>query len=175
MEIHLTSTEARQFSVLNDIKYDPNGSFEYIKQIQEVSSFCLSERLKKILYDQKTSFQPSPYLIFKNIPFDDEIYTTSCRTRLTKKNHLSENIIVMISLGIGEPYSISFEGDELVNNLIPVKKEENSYTGLGSKSELDFHIENSALKFSSYGDLSPKGLLLNGVRAELEKKSKNTP
>jgi hypothetical protein len=39
---------------------------------------------------------------------------------------------------IGEPYSILFEGGDIVNNLIPTKRAKREYTGLGSEVELDF-------------------------------------
>ena len=37
---------------------------------------------------------------------------------------------------------------------------------MGSKVELDFHIENAALKFHKNGNYSPLGLLLTGVRKD---------
>ena len=81
-----------------------------------------------------------------------------------KKTNISENILLAISSVIAEPYSITAEGNGLVNNLIPYEKNKNDYTGLGSESELDFHIENSALSFLfKQDDLSPSALLLLGL------------
>src|SRR3990167_526066 len=65
---------------------------------------------------------------------------------------------------IGDAYSIAFEGPELVNNLTPQKDTARDYTGLGSEVELDFHIENAALRFMSEDDCSPMGMLLLGIR-----------
>lgn len=65
---------------------------------------------------------------------------------------------------VGEPYSMLHEGHNIVNNLIPSIKEKKEYTGLGSEVELDFHIENAALKFMGNMNFSPCGLILMGVR-----------
>lgn len=70
--------------------------------------------------------------------------------------------MLAIAQCVGEPYTIKHEGEEIVNNLIPSKTAKYEYTGIGSEVELDFHIENAALKFEK-GGLSPMGLFLNGV------------
>ncbi|WP_375636187.1 MULTISPECIES: hypothetical protein [unclassified Bartonella] len=75
---------------------------------------------------------------------------------------------MMFSLLIGEPYSIKFEGEYIVNNLVPLEDNKKDYTGLGSEVELDFHIENAALKFIKGLNLSPKGIFLSGVRNDVD-------
>ncbi|WP_273788078.1 MULTISPECIES: hypothetical protein [Bartonella] len=65
---------------------------------------------------------------------------------------------MMFSLLIGEPYLIKFEGKHIVNNLVPLEDNKKDYTGLRSAVELDFHIENAALKFIRGLNLSPKGI-----------------
>lgn len=169
MDVYLTEEEKGQLQAVSQIEYDLNGGFKYIKELKQYALSNISERLLEIFYHQKTSLAPHPYIIFKNLPYDEEVsgvpenYDDS---RKYKTSNLSENIIMLFSSLMGEPYSISFEGLNIVNDLIPFKEHENLYTGLGSKAELDFHIENAALRFSVNGDLSPKGLLLTGVRSE---------
>ena len=68
---------------------------------------------------------------------------------------LSENLLAALGAVIGEPYSISHEGLELVNNLAPHKHTRHEYRGLRSEVELDFHIENAAQAFMPEGDASP--------------------
>ncbi len=41
----------------------------------------------------------------------------------------------------------------------PLEDNKKDYTGLGSEVELDFHRENTALKFITGLNLSPKGIL----------------
>ncbi|WP_244596009.1 hypothetical protein [Bartonella doshiae] len=112
------------------------------------------------------SITPRPFLIFENLPIDRQINTSPNHYNLDascKSGHISENLIMMFSLLIGEPYSIKFEGEHIVNNLVPLEDNKKDYTGLGSEVELDFHIENAALKFITGLNLSPKGILLSGV------------
>ncbi|USP03386.1 hypothetical protein [Bartonella taylorii] len=107
------------------------------------------------------SITPRPYLIFENLPIDRQINTSPNPYNLDascKSGYISENLIMMFSLLIGEPYSIKFEGEHIVNNLVPLEENKKDYTGLGSEVELDFHIENAALKFITGLNLSPKGI-----------------
>ncbi|WP_375642937.1 MULTISPECIES: TauD/TfdA family dioxygenase [unclassified Bartonella] len=124
-----------------------------------------------ILINQKVSITPRPYLIFENLPIDRQINTSPNPYNLDascKSGYISENLIMMFSLLIGEPYSIKFEGEHIVNNLLPLEDNKKDYTGLGSEVELDFHIENAALKFIRGLNLSPKGILLSGVRNDVD-------
>jgi len=59
-----------------------------------------------------------------------------------------------------------YEGNEIINNLIPYKENRADYTGLGSEAELEFHIENAALKHLSGVDLSPMGLMFTCVHED---------
>ncbi|WP_246054712.1 TauD/TfdA family dioxygenase [Bartonella massiliensis] len=116
------------------------------------------------------SITPRPYLIFEKLPIDRQINTSPNPYNLDascKSGYISENLIMMFSLLIGEPYSIKFEGEHIVNNLVPLKDNKTDYTGLGSEVKLDFHIENAALKFITGLNLSPKGILLSGVRNDV--------
>uniref|UniRef100_UPI0035D1391F TauD/TfdA family dioxygenase n=1 Tax=Bartonella sp. AD328YNZD TaxID=3243464 RepID=UPI0035D1391F len=120
--------------------------------------------------NQKVSITPKPYLIFENLPIDRQINTSPNPYNLDascKSGYISENLIMMFSLLIGEPYAIKFEGEHIVNNLVPLEDNKKDYTGLGSEVELDFHIENAALKFITGLNLSPKGILLSGVRNDV--------
>lgn len=85
--------------------------------------------------EQKASINPKPYLFFENLPIDDSVVTTpvpNMHLDRIKSSHISENLIVLFSLMLGEPYSIKFEGESVVNNLIPLGHAKNDYTGLGS-------------------------------------------
>lgn len=81
---------------------------------------------------------------------------------------MSENLIVMFSSLIEKPYSIKFEGEHIVNNLVPLENNKKDYTGWGSEVEFDFHRENAVLKFIKGLNLSPKGILLTGVRNDVD-------
>lgn len=169
MEVYLTEDEKTQIKAVSKIAYDHSGGVKYLRDLKRHALSHISERLLEILQHQKTSLSPHPYIIFKNLPFDAEVSGVPQNyedSKQFKSSYLSENILMLFSSLIGEPYSIAFEGADIVNNLIPFKEHESRYTGLGSKAELDFHIENAALRFSVNGDLSPKGLLLTGVRPE---------
>ncbi|WP_375667889.1 MULTISPECIES: hypothetical protein [unclassified Bartonella] len=110
--------------------------------------------------NKKGSITPRPYLIFKNLPVDRQINTSSNPYNLDascKSGYISENLIMMFSVVIGEPYSIKFEGEHIVNNLLPLEDNKKDYTELGSEVELDFHTENAALKFITGLNLSLKG------------------
>lgn len=128
------------------------------------------DKLLRLLEKQRTSLEPLGYIIINDFHLDDEVsgsprfhesgsmYKTGC---------ISENTITAISAILGEPYSIKFEGLELVNNLTPHKESREDYTGLGYDVELDFHIENAALKFMADDCYSPTGLILLGVRMDV--------
>lgn len=165
--ITLTDSEKTQLQkTFSKIEYDPRGSADYILKLRKEAYNNFPTRLLKLLESQKAGLDIKPYIIVNNLPFDKA--TGSPRINESsldfKPTHLSENLIVAFSAIVGEPYSILFEGSEIVNNLVPHKEHEKEYTGLGSGVELDFHIENAALKYSKDGNMSPTGLTLNGVK-----------
>ena len=87
--------------------------------------------------------------------------------RIEKPSYLSENALLLVATLFGEPYSMACEGRGLVNNLIPTQATSTDLTGLGANSDLRFHIENSALRFLTGRDCSPKALFLTGVRQDI--------
>ena len=127
---------------------------------------------KAIKYNNLSESFPNFYgaVKFINLPQDDNIsmppVDQKIYSRIDKESYVSENILVLIGLIYGEPYSMYDEGKGLVNNLIPLKDALNEFTGVGSGVELGFHIENSALRFISQNNCSPKALLLGGVRQQ---------
>ncbi len=162
----LSSEEAANIrTVLSEIQYDPIGGEEYISRLRKSAIKAFSPRILKVLNEQKKSVDIKPYIIFKGLPYDN--VTGSPKDGETGKQHkktnLSENINIAIALLLGEPYSIEFEGKHIVNNLVPDKSHSGKYTGLGYDTELDFHIENAALKHT-HNYVSPMGLILQGVR-----------
>jgi hypothetical protein len=166
----LTDQERNElFSALDKIAYDPAGGDAYIHAIRSAMITHLPHRLSAALSQQKASIKPRPYLILKNVPVDKEVFFSPCPNQYTpsaKSGNISENLLVGISSLIGEPYSMYFEGKELINNLIPKREAKKEYTGLGFDVELDFHIENAALKHLEQFNVSPMGLLLAGVRRD---------
>ncbi|AEX52526.1 putative secreted oxygenase [Rahnella aquatilis CIP 78.65 = ATCC 33071] len=166
----LTDAERKElFLALDKITYDPTGGDAYINAIRSTMTMFLPRRINAALSQQRASIKPRPYLILKNVPVDNEIFFSPCPNQYTpsaKSGNISENLLVGISLLVGEPYSMYFEGKELINNLIPKREAKKEYTGLGFDVELDFHIENAALKHLQQFNVSPMGLLLAGVRSD---------
>lgn len=156
----------RLSSSLACIDYDPMGGGAYISGLRSALYASLPPQLLMLLEAQRASLSPEPYLIVDNIPCDVSVYTTPDPDKYVcgaKSGYLSENVLAAFAAIIGEPYSMFFEGCNLVNNLVPTPATKNDYSGLGSEVELDFHIENSALQWFE-DDLSPMGLLFTGVR-----------
>ncbi|MGG4037867.1 hypothetical protein ABEV80_06795, partial [Heyndrickxia ginsengihumi] len=152
---------------LNKIPYDPTGSTEYVTELRKAAFRSLPSHILKCLNQQKVSLNPNPYIVIENLPVDDEVFTTPDPQKFdpsAKSGFISENVIMTISSLLGEPYSMLHEGHEIVNNLIPKVENKKEYTGLGSEVELDYHIENAALKYMGDWNFSPSGLLLTGVR-----------
>jgi len=166
----LTDSERdRLGNALAGIAYDPHGGMGYITDLRMIALTVLPRRIVDALSEQRASLNPRSYLIFENLPTDEQIFTTpdpDVFTPAAKSGHISENLIMAFASLVGEPYSILFEGADIVNNLIPTRKSKAEYTGLGSEVELDFHIENAALKFMDDYNFSPLGLLLAGVRRD---------
>ncbi|MET1076938.1 MAG: TauD/TfdA family dioxygenase [Pseudomonas sp.] len=158
-------------SALEKITYDPSGATRYITESRIVGHNALPRRIIDALNEQKASIHPKPYLLFENLPTDHEVFTSpdpKVFTPSAKTGFVSENLVIAFASLIGEPYSIFFEGSDIVNNLVPTASSKQEYTGLGSEVELDFHIENAALKLMGDNNFSPLGLLLTGVRHDLE-------
>lgn len=144
------------------IQYDPTGSTSYVTEVRVSALRAMPRRIIECLNKQKASLSPLPYIIFENLPVDDAVLSTpdpQVFTADAKTGFISE-----VGAIIGEPYSMLHEGHDIVNNLIPSIKAKKEYTGLGSEVELDFHIENAALKFMGDRNFSPCGLVLTGVR-----------
>lgn len=149
------------------IKYDPTGSTSYVTEVRMAALRVMPSRIIECLNEQKASLNPMPYIVVENLPMDDKVVTTPLPQTYApeaKSGFISENLAIAVGALIGEPYSMLHEGHEIVNNLIPSVEAKKEYTGLGSEVELDFHIENAALKFMGDRNYSPFGLVLTGVR-----------
>lgn len=167
-EFNLTNQEAENIkNALSGIEYDPSGGDEFIFAIRRAAYEKFPIWILNLLEKQKSSLQPLSHIIINNFVLDDNV-TGSPMSNETgvkyKDGCVSENIIAAIGAIVGEPYSIKFEGAELVNNLTPHKEARQDYTGIGYDVELDFHIENAALRFIAEDGYSPMGLILLGVR-----------
>ncbi len=166
--MELTNSESQKLGeALSQIQYDPNGGARYLADLRQNALMSLPKRLIELLDQQRSSIHPRPYFIIENLPLDKDIYQVPHPSQYeinAKSGSISENVIMAMASLVGEPYSISFEGSEIVNNLIPTQESRRDFTGIGSEVELDFHIENAALKCLETPNYSPLGLLLTGVK-----------
>jgi len=170
LEFTLSDTKKSQLiQELGDLAYDPMVRDTYIQALRKKIYRILPNELIRSFTGQNSAHNHASAIILHNVPIDAFIYGSPApgQTGKTfKSGTLSENIITAFASLIGEPYSIYFEGEELVNNLTPQVKNKLDYTGLGSEVELDFHIENAALQHLSEDDYSPSGILFLGVRID---------
>ncbi|MAM88843.1 MAG: taurine catabolism dioxygenase TauD [unclassified Hahellaceae] len=151
---------------LDAVIYEKNGACSYVNALNKLAYKTLPGELLDIFLTQKASKSPLPYIYINNIPTDLQVSGVPLQgedTASYKSGFRSENILIMLASLLGEPYSMAFEGEEIVNNLIPFLETATDYTGLGSSVELDFHIENAALKHFFPYNFSPMGLMLTGV------------
>ncbi len=166
IELSKRQSDAIRHGVSN-IPYSPGGDEEYIKNLREALFRCLPVTVVDLLFAQRISKAPNPYFVIYNLPLDEGVNGSPLPHEggtLYKKGVLSENQVVGISAIAGEPYSIYFEGKELVVNLVPQKESKHELHWRGSEVELDFHTENAALRFMAPEDYSPIGIALLGVR-----------
>jgi L-asparagine oxygenase len=173
-EFDLTEKEKKYLEeIFSPISYDPTGSEAYITDLFKKIYNTFPDRILFFIEENKLKKNQTPCIYVKNLPIDKNIcgspkfHETGA---LHKDGTLSENIIVAFSLLIGEPYTIKFEGTELVNNIVPHQSHHYKYTGLGSNVELDLHIENAALNFLFENDCSPSGVILLGLRKDPNEK-----
>ncbi|WP_196888806.1 TauD/TfdA family dioxygenase [Aureivirga sp. CE67] len=160
------------YDELVGIYYPEENYKEYLEKIRAVF-----ERNKEMFSDliavRNLSRQPPHYygcVKVTNLPVDKEIpwpESNHCQLKkIEKKTYVSENALTLIGMIFGEPYSMYCEGKGLVNNLIPKKCSIKDLTGLGSNSDLGFHVENAAARFLPKVDCSPKALMFMGVRQQ---------
>lgn len=150
-----------------NIKYDPTGSDEYISALRKAAYESFPNRVLDLLSSQRSSVNPSALIAIHGLPIDDGIVGSpppSEGGEKYKQGHLSENVLAAVSSLIGEPYSILSEGEEFIANLTPEKASKLAFDINGSEMELDYHIENSALRYLAHEDCSPIGVALIGVR-----------
>ncbi|PWY54654.1 hypothetical protein DGG96_15995 [Legionella qingyii] len=170
IEVTLNTQEKQKLiHEFNEIVYDPSGGERYIQLLRKKIYKVLPETLINTLTSQRSADKLASAIVVNNVPIDEAIYGSpdfEQTGRLFKSGTLSENIITAFASLVGEPYSIYFEGQELVNNLTPQRKTRFDYTGLGSEVELDFHIENAALQYISEDDYSPSGIFFLGIRVD---------
>lgn len=170
IEITLSTQEKQKLvQEFNEIAYDPLGGEHYIQLLRKKIYQVLPESLINTLTLQRSTNSLSSAIVINNIPIDETVYGSPSfeqTGKLFKSGTLSENIITAFASLVGEPYSIYFEGQELVNNLTPQAQNQFDYTGLGSEVELDFHIENAALQYISEDDYSPSGIFFLGIRID---------
>lgn len=164
-----TQVKKKLAQEFKDIRYDSLGQERYIQLIRKKIYQVLPVALINTLTSQRSADRLASAIVINNVPIDATIYGSpgfEQTGKHFKSGNLSENIITAFASLVGEPYSIYFEGQELVNNLTPQAKTRFDYTGLGSEVELDFHVENAALQYVSEDDYSPSGIFFLGVRID---------
>jgi L-asparagine oxygenase len=170
IQINLSNTEKNKLKTeLNNFIYDGYGKNQYINELRRAIYKALPKHLLDLINQQKTSYNLFSGIVIDNLPIDEDIIGSPNFEQTGKdfkSGVLSENIITAFSTLIGEPYSIYYEGRELVNNLTPQTNTKYDYTGLGSEVELDFHVENAALQYLSEDDYSPLGVFFLGLRID---------
>ncbi|WP_272524936.1 TauD/TfdA family dioxygenase [Providencia sp. PROV196] len=172
-KIILSSQESEIIrNALNEIEYDAKGGMNYLNKLKQTAYNIFPERVIVGIEKMKLLTEEAYGCIsIENLPIDNEV-TGSPLFKETgssfKGGTISENVLIALSLIAGEPYSISHEGLELVNNLTPHPDATKEYTGLGSEVELDFHIENAAQAHMPEGDTSPLFLMLLGIRTDID-------
>lgn len=168
--IAITDKEANRIKLaISGIAYNKLGCDSYINKLRISAYKLFPKRIIDALENLKEVAQTTPYLVFDNVPIDTEITGSPAfneQGTTFKSGCLSENIICAFGAIVGEPYSVAFEGRELVNNLTPQKGNKHDYTGQGSEVELDLHIENAALRYMGESDCSPSAMFLLGVRQD---------
>lgn len=170
LRVSLTEHERMKLAeAFQPVQYCAGGSDAYINALRHIVPSAIPQKLLNLFSQQKSAKGLLSAIIIDNIPLDSGISGSPdfMQTgREYKSGYLSENIITALSTLLGEPYSIFFEGRELVNNLTPQKNTVHDYTGLGSELELDFHTENAALQYVSEDDCSPLGIFFLGLRID---------
>lgn len=167
--IYLSTEESKKIRrMLSVIKYDPHGGMAYLNELKQIAYTIFPRNLLNALEKMKLlSKKVYGCVLVDNLPIDDEIIGSPNFVETGsdfKGGTLSENVLTVLGIILGEPYAISHESLELVNNLTPHKNLTQDYTGFGSSVELDFHIENAAQIYAPGGDISPFALILLGIR-----------
>jgi hypothetical protein len=164
---------AEVHDAIRDIVYPESRYRPYLDQIRMVRN-----RLRHVfsdLVDREDLSRSYPHyagaIKIENLPVDAFVPPPPVQggslKRIEKPSSISENVLILIASFFGEPYSMFCEGRGLVNNLVPTRSTSTELTGLGAASDLRFHIENSALRFLTGHDCSPKALLLTGVSQDV--------
>ena len=154
---------------LSVIDYDPGGGDDYLAAVQEMMHASLPRAIVKLLAEQKDRRKARPFLVFDNLPVSEKVITSPPAQGVfpqLKSGCLSENLAVGFARLIGEPYSIAYEGDGVVNNVVPKKALARAHTSQGFDVALEFHTEHPALKHYKGMNLSPNGLVVTGVRRD---------
>lgn len=170
IEYNFTDEERnRLYETLAQVEYNEAGPFNSFVRLADYSfTSAASSGTANVLHAFKNGWPESSVLTIYNGPSDTSIVRGLKEGELShqgKSNSLSESFLVGCVTQVGEPYSIAYEGEALVNNLCPSYEDQSQLTGLGSRAPLDFHIENAAARLLP-GDRSPDGLALTGVCKE---------
>lgn len=170
----LSSDEKNRLkNTLINIPYPDKNYEHYIESIS-----LTIKHLKDILFNIFEFHEKSPFfkennkiIRIKNLPQDNinkPPKDGGSLKKIHKPTYLSENLLSLFGCYLGNPYSVYCEGKGLINNLLPSSENKNNLTGLGSASELDFHIENAAIKFLSKKNCSPDILMFLGLSADIK-------
>ncbi len=157
--------------MLLPIRYPDDSFHSYVEQMTQVlqeTSFIWKDIQRLSELSRAHNGQGPAAIKITNLPVDDNIPLpeagANSRKKIAKAHYLSENLLTMIASMFGEPYSIHHEGKGLISNFIPNPRSEGDITGLGAKTALEWHIENTTARVASGKERAPKALLITGVK-----------
>ncbi len=169
LELNLTNAQkSLLFEIFEKIEYPKTCYRTYLNQLQDLLNRL--DFMFKDLFENKSlsrGYQKYGLVKITNLP-QDQIDLKAPKNGsdlklIPKKTYISENVLTFFSLIFGRPYSVQAEGQGLINNLIPKQSSHTSLTGIGSKNELGWHIENTALQYATKSNCSPQYLTMIGV------------
>jgi hypothetical protein len=161
--IILSEEEKKEFIELTKPLYNisPFKEMNLYLSLAKYASEKIPTRIKKLLDEFKKKTSKSDILLFKNIPYDENIVTPE-----NNQSHIGENTILskiqaIINEYIGEMVGYESEGyGRLFQDMVPNKNLSVTQTSLGSKVELELHTE------QAFSELRPDFLSLACLKGD---------
>lgn len=161
--IILSEEEKKEFIELTKPLYNisPSKEMNLYLSLAKYASEKIPTRIKKLLDEFKKKTSKSDILLFKNIPYDENIVTPE-----NNQSHIGENTILskiqaIINEYIGEMVGYESEGyGRLFQDMVPNKNLSVTQTSLGSKVELELHTE------QAFSELRPDFLSLACLKGD---------
>lgn len=166
--IILTEEEKKEFIELTNPLHNisPSEEMNLYLSLAKYASEKIPSRIKKLLDEFLKQTTKSDVLLFKNIPYDENILTPA-----NNQSHIGENTILskiqaIINEYIGEMVGYESEGyGRLFQDMVPNKQLSVTQTSLGSKVELELHTE------QAFSELRPDFLSLACLKGDFSAKT----